>query len=115
MFTLECKVKCVACSNIIEDWATRDTPHKWRFFSKCNSCGVVNLFDAPRNLSLEEVIIYTTPLSPIKATLSESEVDRLRRIKVRYEIPDHIPIAQFEKYKQKKVQERCQPLEKLRR
>ncbi len=111
MFTLQCKLKCITCSNIIEDWFTRDTPHKWKFFSKCNSCNVMNLFYAPRSLSLEEVVEHVHRHKK-KCLLSTEEIDRLNRIKVRYKIPDHIPVAQFERYRQKKIRERCQSLEK---
>ncbi len=98
---LRCKLECVTCKNTVEEWYTKDSPHNWKFFSKCNSCSVMNVFYVPREFSFDEVTEYIYS-SSVQVLLSIEEIDRLNRVKIRYNIPDHIPVAQFEKYKNKK-------------
>ncbi len=110
MFRLDCSLKCVACENDVTGWTTRDMPNKWRFFSKCGSCGVVNLFSASRSLSLEGVERYARE-GLIRTVLTIAEMDRLKQIRKRYKIPEHIPIAQYEKFRKIKIDQRCPLLE----
>ncbi len=98
---LICKLKCVACENIIQEWYIRDKPTIWKFFSKCDACKVNNVFYAPKHLSLKEVVTHAH-FHKKRGLLPIEEVDRLQRIRKNYEVPQHIPTAQLEKYRTKK-------------
>ncbi len=98
---LRCELKCVACENIIQEWYIRDKPDIWKFFSKCDSCKVNNIWFAPKHLSLKGEVKHVHKHKK-QGLLSVAEIDRLERIRVNYEVPDHIPRAQLEKYRSKK-------------
>lgn len=110
MVRLNCKLQCVTCENIISEWITIDLQGKWKFFAKCDSCSVMNFFSVPRTLDLEGIPDFVESGSA-KSILSVSEIDRLSLIKKRYEIPDHIPVAQYERYRRTRINQRCRSLE----
>ncbi len=101
MTKFQCKMDCVVCNNSIDEWYIRDVPKNWRFFSKCPSCNVTNLFFAPKHLTLKQVVTFVS-VNKIKPILREIEAERLERVKIKYKVPKHIPTAQIERYKKKK-------------